>query len=68
MTDPSLCRELLKCAFTPAEVDLLRASGGENLYLQLTIHLVGVVATCNVILHNWYSLAQKEEEYQCFKT
>ncbi|MFS7930490.1 hypothetical protein Hanom_Chr04g00344941 [Helianthus anomalus] len=68
MTDPSLCREFLKGSFTTAEVERLRVSGCENLYLQHALYLVGAAATGNVILRDWYSLAQNEEEYNHFKT
>ncbi|MFS7923831.1 hypothetical protein Hanom_Chr03g00265491 [Helianthus anomalus] len=68
MTDPSLYREDLKGVGTPAEVEWLRVSGRENLYLQHTLYLIGAGVTGNVILHDWYSLSQKEEEYQKFKS
>ncbi|MFS7968803.1 hypothetical protein Hanom_Chr09g00801811 [Helianthus anomalus] len=68
MTDPSLCTEVFEGVGTPAELERLRAGGGENLYLQHALYLIGGVATGNVILYDWYSLAQKEEEYDRLKS
>ncbi|MFS7989806.1 hypothetical protein Hanom_Chr11g01051171 [Helianthus anomalus] len=50
------------------EVEWLRASKHENLYLQHALYLIGRAVTGNVILNDWYSLAQKEEEYEWFKS
>ncbi|MFS7888590.1 hypothetical protein Hanom_Chr00s000001g01597011 [Helianthus anomalus] len=68
MTDPSLCREFFKGAFTPVEVERLGVLGRDYLYNQHALFLVGVAATCNVILRDLYALSQKEEEYNRFKS
>ncbi|KAJ0779589.1 hypothetical protein HanPI659440_Chr06g0228171 [Helianthus annuus] len=68
MIVPSLCWEFLKGAFTPGEVEPLRALECDNLYNQHTLFLVGAAATSNVIFRNWYALSQKEEEYNRFKS
>ncbi|KAJ0719209.1 hypothetical protein HanRHA438_Chr08g0350681 [Helianthus annuus] len=68
MTDPSLCREVLEGVGTLAELERLRASGHENLYLQQALYLIGGAMTGNVVLHDWYSLARKEEDYDRLKS
>ncbi|KAM0070011.1 hypothetical protein Hdeb2414_s0001g00008251 [Helianthus debilis subsp. tardiflorus] len=68
MTDPSLCREVLRGVGTPTELARLRASGCDNLYLQHSLHLFGGSMTGNVILRDWYPLARKEEECDRLKS
>ncbi|MFS7969683.1 hypothetical protein Hanom_Chr09g00812061 [Helianthus anomalus] len=67
LLDYYYCMEALKGVGTPAELERLKASGRQNLYLQHALYLIGGAVTGNVILQDWYSLAQKEEEYDWLK-
>ncbi|MFS7977958.1 hypothetical protein Hanom_Chr10g00910061 [Helianthus anomalus] len=65
MTDPSCCRGMLKGMGTPEKLRRLRAGGREYLYQQLALHLMGGSLAGNVVLHDWYSLSQKDDECEC---
>ncbi|MFS7951589.1 hypothetical protein Hanom_Chr07g00596941 [Helianthus anomalus] len=68
MTDPSFCREVLKGVATPTELARLKAGGRDTLYQQHALHLIGGSLTRNLILHDRYSLACKEEECERLKS